>query len=312
MAVFTGNGSAAAPSITFSSDTNTGIFRSSSDELSITTGGTNRVVFGDLVDLSGGGNTSLANFQNTRIGLNVNTATSVSAAPVDFREDVGAGTAQILSLTNSNGTFGTGLGAGLNFGAFAGTVVATISGAMAGPAFSNGGILTLETSSGFLGHMKAVVNGGEVARIGPAGDLLIGGTLPSAPNITLNANGNATFAGVTVNSLIGGQVFNFTPDSTWQTITGLSSVFTAAAWLVIGNFSKPGNHSQSIALATMAFGAGQTSILLESSHQNIAAAKIEYRWDPVTLNSSQSLQVRTAGNNPGAFDLSQVRLIRLR
>jgi hypothetical protein len=44
MAVFTGNGSAAAPSITFSSDTNTGIYRLDADKLAIATAGANAVI----------------------------------------------------------------------------------------------------------------------------------------------------------------------------------------------------------------------------------------------------------------------------
>jgi hypothetical protein len=43
MAVFTGNGSNTAPSITFSSDTNTGIYRPGTDQLSIATNGTERL-----------------------------------------------------------------------------------------------------------------------------------------------------------------------------------------------------------------------------------------------------------------------------
>jgi hypothetical protein len=50
MAVFTGNGAAATPSFTFSSDTNTGVFRPSADALAITTSGVQRAVF----DSSGG------------------------------------------------------------------------------------------------------------------------------------------------------------------------------------------------------------------------------------------------------------------
>jgi hypothetical protein len=43
MAVFTGNGSAASPSITFSSDTDTGIFRPGADSISFTIGGAETV-----------------------------------------------------------------------------------------------------------------------------------------------------------------------------------------------------------------------------------------------------------------------------
>ena len=44
-------------------------------------------------------------------------------------------------------------------------------------------------------HVGASSTPGERARITSSGNLLIGGTLPSAPNISLNANGSATFAG---------------------------------------------------------------------------------------------------------------------
>jgi hypothetical protein len=43
MAVFTGSGSAASPSITFSEDTDTGIYRPGANEISLVTGGTNRI-----------------------------------------------------------------------------------------------------------------------------------------------------------------------------------------------------------------------------------------------------------------------------
>jgi hypothetical protein len=54
MAVFTGNGSAASPSFTFSSDTNTGLYRTASDELGVSIGGTQKVNFtGTGVSFSG-------------------------------------------------------------------------------------------------------------------------------------------------------------------------------------------------------------------------------------------------------------------
>jgi len=49
MAIFTGSGSAAAPSITFSADTNTGVFSPGADQLAVSTGGTGRL----FIDSSG-------------------------------------------------------------------------------------------------------------------------------------------------------------------------------------------------------------------------------------------------------------------
>lgn len=43
--------------------------------------------------------------------------------------------------------------------------------------------------------IRTLVNGSENFRVESDGAVLVGGTLPSAPNITLNANGSATFAG---------------------------------------------------------------------------------------------------------------------
>lgn len=47
MAVFSGNGAVGSPSFTFSSDTNTGIYRAGEDQLSVTTGGLNSAEFDD-------------------------------------------------------------------------------------------------------------------------------------------------------------------------------------------------------------------------------------------------------------------------
>ena len=58
MAVFTGLGSAAAPSITFSADTNTGVFSPGADQVAVATNGVERVEFGtaEVVFNDGGEN----------------------------------------------------------------------------------------------------------------------------------------------------------------------------------------------------------------------------------------------------------------
>jgi hypothetical protein len=58
MAVFTGNGSAAAPSLTFSSDTNLGIFRKTTDQLAITTSGVQRAFFDETGGFAVGGDSA--------------------------------------------------------------------------------------------------------------------------------------------------------------------------------------------------------------------------------------------------------------
>jgi hypothetical protein len=64
MAVFSGNGSAVSPSFTFSSDTNTGIFRPAADQLAIATNGSTRLFINEVgrvgIGITGAG-TTLAN-----------------------------------------------------------------------------------------------------------------------------------------------------------------------------------------------------------------------------------------------------------
>jgi hypothetical protein len=54
------DGTAGAPSVTFGSDTNTGIFRAGADQLSVTLGGTERVLFSSDVVLLKGSTPELA------------------------------------------------------------------------------------------------------------------------------------------------------------------------------------------------------------------------------------------------------------
>ena len=74
MAVFTGNGSAAAPSLTFSSDTDTGIFRIGANEIAISTDGVEKIRFAASGQIGLGG----ANYGSAG---NVLTSNGPAAAP---------------------------------------------------------------------------------------------------------------------------------------------------------------------------------------------------------------------------------------
>jgi len=113
MAVFTGNGSATSPSLTFSSNTNTGIYRSAANSVAITTNGVRRLnvdaagaVIIDTGDATingvrvgrGNGNSS----SNTALGngaLTANTTGSFNTA---------AGSAALTA--NTTGSFNTAIG----------------------------------------------------------------------------------------------------------------------------------------------------------------------------------------------------------
>jgi hypothetical protein len=127
MAVFTGNGSAASPSITFSSDTDTGIFRAGENALTIATGGnpqlrvsSDQVLIGQEFIPSGSGPAGNSNAQvtaglgsltlyrsdntNTGVGLTLgkNRGTSPSnLSPVLNGDAVGA-----IHFIGSDGTTG--------------------------------------------------------------------------------------------------------------------------------------------------------------------------------------------------------------
>jgi len=91
MAVFTGLGSAASPSITFSADTNTGIFSPGTDQVAISTNGTGRLFVdaGGNVGL-GAGPTNVAGFKRIEIG-----EAGVSGGLLTLRSSGGAQEANI-------------------------------------------------------------------------------------------------------------------------------------------------------------------------------------------------------------------------
>ena len=71
---------------------------------------------------------------------------------------------------------------------------------------------------------RIYVNGSQRLRIDSSGNTLIGGTLPAAPNISLNADGSATFASGTAGISAGGLIFtgdlNTTQDVSGFTVSG--------------------------------------------------------------------------------------------
>jgi len=161
MAVFSGNGSATAPSFTFSSDTNLGIYRGGTDIISFTTAGSERA----NIDASG-----TLNIGGTNIQLNADGSS----------EFVGSVVTDAFFRAGDNPATGGAVGAAVDDnGKIQLSVAAGTQTALA--VYTQG---TSTETANILGNGSAYF----------ADTMGIGGTSAS-PNIELNANGSASFAG---------------------------------------------------------------------------------------------------------------------
>ena len=168
-------GTAALPGLTPVGDPNTGIYSPGADQVAVSTGGTGR--------------------------LFVNSA-----------GNVGIGTASPSVLLGCEGS-STGDGVGLHLDNTSGSKTVLVS---TGSSYSYSDVgastawLTSEGTKVAVGPYTAgavqFINGGECARIDASGNFLLGGTLPATPNITLKADGEATFATNTVQINALGQI----------------------------------------------------------------------------------------------------------
>jgi len=165
MAVFSGNGSAASPSFTFSSDTNLGIFRSGTDELAFTTAGTERARLDAAGALEIGGTLGSA----PNITLNANGIIQSGDDPYNIANQGvhinPAGIIKISRVPGNNSVFSV---------SEVGDATSTIN-------------MNAQGDASFTGDLT---NNGDV-RIGGSG---------TAPNISLNADGSANYKGdITIN-----------------------------------------------------------------------------------------------------------------
>lgn len=158
MAVFSGNGSATSPSFTFSSDTNTGMYRNGANELAFTTNGGRRVLI-------------------------TNTGTGIGTTNIDYQLSVGGGAIGV----------GAGSTAAIYFdGAIGGNTVgpaASINSVYTSFGTNSNADLFFTTNNSFVG------NPNERVRIRNNGALQVGGTLPSAPNAEIQASGSYRYVG---------------------------------------------------------------------------------------------------------------------
>ena len=217
MAVFSGNGSAAAPSFTFSSDTNLGIYRGGTDIISFTTAGSER----SRIDASG----------NLEIGGTLGSAPNISLnadGSGEFADEVISGDAtragtyavmqpngyievvpasdsdtgfRAFSRDQSTPTYIVKGDGSVSIGGQVLTSPNTVLNADGSATFASQQF-RIGTSGETIIDSSAVVATSEVLSLRTAfnsgnrtsefyadGSLAIGGTLPASPNIVLNADG---------------------------------------------------------------------------------------------------------------------------
>jgi hypothetical protein len=171
MAVFTGNGSVGSPSFTFSSDTNTGIFRPGTDQLGLVTNGATRLFIGDT------GRVGLGT-SNPEEGLDLRTG-NIQVKYAGVNADPDGARYLIFNNTDTTLVLGQPLG-GINW-VSNDTDYAGINGSIRAYVQNNTANADLRFYTG---------QNTQAVHINAFGDTLFGGTLPSAPNIRLNANGD--------------------------------------------------------------------------------------------------------------------------
>ena len=217
-------------------------------------------------------------------------AVSIAGKDTLFRlldeRDANSGYGGLISM---GGRYITGSGAQADFGYIGGIKENPTSGNYAGA-------LTLGTRTNGSLPVEAI-------RIDSAQRTLVGLTnniSPSSRNEKLQVSGGAR-----IDSL-GGEIVTFTGDGDWHDI--IPSTFSNGAFLLRGTATGPGRHCSTVAFASTAFGDGDINMLVNSSHNNIAATRIEFRWNPNAAAAGQALQARTAGNVTANMNSGQPRV----
>jgi hypothetical protein len=189
-----GTGTATAPSFSFDGDNDTGIYQPGANQLAISTGGTQRLL------ISSNGTAEFAG--NLEVGNKNTSSTTVAGAALGA-----SGYLHVQRPDGDNGylwrgyqgTTTTSFITGSGSAEFAGLLKAgTIRPLNADSAAAPGLAIYNDPDTGFFrassNNLGITTAGVERVRINSTG-LLVGGTLPSSPNIDLNSNGSATFAG---------------------------------------------------------------------------------------------------------------------
>ena len=197
MAVFSGNGAAATPSFTFSADTNLGIYRGGTDILSITTDGTERARFDAVGAFEIGGTLGVA----ANIILNADGSATYGG---NVTLPGGGAATDALQAQEISNLITTAVGSYVPLAGGTMTGQLTLPGGGSATQALQSQEITALIAAG--ANLEAVTTAGNTS----TNDILIGGTLPATPNISLNADGTSGFSnfmtvqnGITVNRSAG-------------------------------------------------------------------------------------------------------------
>ena len=164
---------------------------------------------------------------------------------------------------------------------------------------SNGGYQLIHNANNSVGSISFRINSSEKARIDSSGNLLIGGTLPVSPNISLNANGSATFAGNV-------DVGNWPTVGSRRTNSGAilvnrADAGTSEVWS--GRFS--GTETSRINANGSATFDGNVAIGTTATSSN---AKVEIKSTTGAINSA-TLKLNSSDTTTGAIDTGSTILL---
>ena len=170
-------GTAAAPTVTFTGDTNTGIYSPGADQVAISTGGSGRIVVGstgtvNIVGAGTAGSTQAVSF---------NGSAPVNSMVLDSSGQLGIGITSPRNTLDINGGVILASGSNLTWGNVYGAGIPTIAG-----------------SSGTLRFYPNGSTSNESVRIDSSGRLLVG-TSSSSVNTSLVLNGSSSGAGTPAN-----------------------------------------------------------------------------------------------------------------
>jgi hypothetical protein len=220
MAVFTGLGSAASPSITFSADTNTGIFSPGADQVAISTNGTGRL----FVDASG--NVEIKGQGDLRFADSDSSNWVAFQAPATVASDVtwtlpdADGTANQVLSTNGSGTLSW----------------ATGGGGGGGTKIEVGNTSAEVVDTGTDGRFVVTTEGTGRMTVDSSGRTLLGGVTANANGGVLQLSGGITFPATAVAATDANTLDDY-EEGTWTPTQG-------AELTVVGTFSSSGVYTR--------------------------------------------------------------------